>query len=481
MTRHVQVDPQQGGDGAPAASDGRKARVLVVDDQPDTCQLLEAMLIPGGYVVRSARTGQDALAILAAEECDAVITDLRLRGMDGIELCERIHASRPDVPVVVMTGFGSLDVAVAAMRAGAYDFISKPIEPGSLELAVRRAIQHTALRQEVARLRQVVAETSGFGELIGQSPEMNRLYSLLARVAAADANVLVTGETGTGKELVARTLHDRSPRAAGPFVAINCAALPASLLESELFGHEKGAFTDAKQRRQGLFLQAHGGTLFLDEVGSLPLDLQPKLLRALEARTVRPVGTSTEIPFDARIITATNDNLDKLIEAQRFREDLFFRINVIHVVLPPLRARGNDTLLLAQHCVTRVAARTGKRVVGLTTQAAEKLLGYSWPGNIRELQNCMERAVALTQYERITVEDLPEKVQSYKPARLVLDVDDSGDLLPMDEVERRYILRVLEAMNGNKAEAARVLGVDRKTLYRKLERYHQHARNAGAV
>jgi two-component system response regulator HydG len=252
---------------------------------------------------------------------------------------------------------------------------------------------------------------------------------------------------------------------------VNCAALPPTLLESELFGHEKGSFTDAKAKRTGLFAEANGGTVFLDEIGTLPLELQPKLLRALEDRAVRPIGSNIEIPFDARLITATNDDLEAAIEEGRFREDLFFRINVIQIKLPPLRARGNDVLLLAQHFIERVANRSGKRTIGLTSEAADKLLRYTWPGNVRELHNCVERAVALTRYERLTVEDLPEKVQNYRPTRMVVDFDRPDEMLPIDEVERRYILRVLEAMGGNKADAARVLGVNRRTLYRKLERY----------
>jgi two-component system response regulator HydG len=364
-----------------------------------------------------------------------------------------------------------MDAAVAAMRAGAYDFITKPAELDALDLALSRAVQHRALREEVKRLRRVVADGDGSRDALGESPEMRSLHALVARVAPVDASVVVTGETGTGKEVVARLLHSQSTRSNGPFVAINCAALPAQLLESELFGHERGAFTDAKARRTGLFVQAHGGTIFLDEIGALPLELQPKLLRALEERVVRPVGGNAEVAFDARLVAATNEDLETAIEAGRFREDLYFRLNVIHIPLPPLRVRGNDVLLLAQQFIDRYASRLGKRVGGLTSAAAEKLLAYAWPGNVRELQNCIERAVALTQYESLTVDDLPEKVRSYESARLVVDLDHPGEFVPMAEIERRYVLRVLAAVSGNKAEAARILGLDRKTLYRKLERY----------
>jgi two-component system, NtrC family, response regulator AtoC len=283
--------------------------------------------------------------------------------------------------------------------------------------------------------------------------------------------VLVTGETGTGKELVARALHDRGPRKAGPFVGLNCAAVPEPLLEAELFGHVRGAFTDASRARAGLFTRANGGTLFLDEIGELPLALQPKLLRALQERKVRPVGSDDEVPFDARVMTATNRDLESAVDENRFREDLFFRINVIHVGLPPLRARGGDVLLLAQHFVDRYAGQAGKAVSGISAAAAERLLAYAWPGNVRELENCIERAIALTEFEKIAVDDLPEKIRNYRRSHVLVASDDPTELVPLEEVERRYILRVMEAVGGNKTEAAQVLGVGRRTLYRKLEQY----------
>src|SRR5690606_2490159 len=303
------------------------------------------------------------------------------------------------------------------------------------------------------------------------SPAMRKVNDLIGRVAESDANVLITGESGTGKELVARALHMRSPRSGGPFVAVNCAAVPETLLESELFGHAKGAFTDARQARTGLFVQASGGTLFLDEVGEMPLGMQPKILRSLQERRVRPVGGNTEVPFDARLITATNRDLETEVAERRFREDLYYRINVVRIEVPPLRARGNDILLLAQHFIERAAQRSGKSVVGLVSAAAEKLLSYDWPGNVRELENCIERAVALTRFDQVTVEDLPEKVRNYQSSHIVVASDDPNELLPMQEVERRYIQRVLKSVGGNKTQAAKVLGFDRRTLYRKLDRY----------
>ncbi len=445
--------------------------MLVVDDDGETCQLVKVGLEKRGFEVGFRLSGAAALDALAGADFDVVITDLQMRGMSGLELCDRIIQSRADLPVVVITGFGSLETAIAAIRAGAYDFITKPFDMDALKLTLARAVQHHALRREVTRLRQTVAEARGQGEILGASPAMQKVFDLLDRIVETDASVLITGESGTGKELVARALHRRSKRRGGPFVAVNCAAMPEALLESELFGHERGAFTDAKAARPGLFVQASGGTLLLDEIGEMPLALQPKLLRALQERTVRPVGADTEAPFDARIVAATNKDLESAVEEKRFREDLFYRINVIHVPLPPLRARGSDVLLLAQHDVEHYAAVNEKKVTGLSAEAAEKLIGYAWPGNVRELQNCVERAVALTRYAEIGVEDLPEKIRSYRRSHVVVASDDPSELVPLEEVERRYILRVLEALGGNKTLTAQTLGLDRKTLYRKLERY----------
>jgi two-component system response regulator HydG len=294
---------------------------------------------------------------------------------------------------------------------------------------------------------------------------------LVNRAAESDATALITGESGTGKELIARALHQHSRRHDGPFIAVSCAAMPETLLESELFGHARGAFTDAKTPRTGLLLQASGGTLLLDEIGDMPLGLQPKLLRAIEDRRLRPLGENTERPFDVRLVCATNRDLEADIEEKRFRADLFYRINVIHVELPPLRARDGDVLPLAQHFVQHFSRVVAKQVAGVSTAAAEKLLAYSWPGNVRELRNCIERAVALTRFEEIAVEDLPEKVQNYRRSRVVVDLDDTAHLVSMEEVERRYILRVLEAVGGQRTKAAQILSLDRKTLYRKLERW----------
>jgi two-component system response regulator HydG len=446
-------------------------RVLIVDDDAAMCAVLSAQLSRRDFAVTAMTDPGAAFDALRAGDFDVVVTDLNMRGMNGIELCERIVANRADIPVVVITAFGSLETAIAAIRVGAYDFVPKPFEIEALVLALDRAAQHRALRDEVRRLRQVVLESRRLDEIIGESPAMKRVFEMIDRVADTGSSVLLTGESGTGKELAARALHRRSRRADGPFVAINCAAVPATLLESELFGYSRGAFTDARAAHTGLFVQASGGTLFLDEIGELPVDLQPKILRALQDRTVRPLGGAAEVAFDVRLVCATNRDLETAIEEKRFRDDLYYRVNVIAFELPPLRARGNDVLLLAQSFLERFATIAEKSVSGVSAAAAERLLSYAWPGNVRELENCIERGVALAQYAEIVVEDLPEKIRDYRGSHVVVAGNDPSELVSMEEVERRYIQRVLEAVSGNKTTAARVLGFDRTTLYRKMQRY----------
>ena len=445
-------------------------RVLLVDDDQPLCETLEAGLARRDLAVAWRTSATEALALLDQSDFDVIVTDLQMSQLDGIAFCERVLARRPDIPIIVLTAFGSFDAAVAAIRAGAYDFISKPVQLDVLAIALRRAAQHRALREEVKRLRSVV-DAPASSDLLGTSPAVRAVRDVIARVADSEASVLITGESGTGKEVVARALHSTSRRHDAPFVAINCAAMPEALLESELFGHARGAFTDAKEARAGLFARAARGTIFLDEIGDMPIGLQPKLLRVLQERTVRPLGTSSEVPIDVRVVAATNRDLESAIEDRRFREDLYFRLNVIHIELPPLRARGGDVLLLTQHLLRKAAEREKKNVLGVSPAAAERLVAYSWPGNVRELQNCIEHAVALARYEQIMPEDLPEKIRSYKSSHVLIVADNPSELVAMEEVERRYILRVVEAVAGNKAAAARILGIERKTLYRKLERY----------
>jgi two-component system response regulator HydG len=445
-------------------------RALIVDDDISLCETLALGLGKRGYDMTWVADAQDAFARALSEDFDVVVTDVQMPGDDGIGLCEKIVANRPNLPVIVMTAFGSIEAAVGAIRAGAYDFISKPVQLEVLAIAIDRAARTRALSEEVKRLR-MEGSRSGFGDSTGQSASMQKLYELIARVADSEASVLIVGESGTGKEVVAHALHDRSRRAKGPFVAVNCTAMPEALLESELFGHVKGAFTDARESRTGLFAQARGGTLFLDEIGDMPMTLQPKILRALQERKIRPIGSNTETAIDVRIVAATNRDLEEAIEEKRFREDLYFRLNVIQIPLPPLRSRGGDVLPLAQHFLEGFAKRSGRAVNRIAAPAAAKLAAYAWPGNVRELQNCMERAVTLARFEEIIVEDLPEKIRDYRSSHLVIAGDDPAELVPMEEVERRYIQRVLDAVGGNKTQAAKILGIERKTLYRKLDRF----------
>jgi two-component system response regulator HydG len=454
-------------------------RILIVEDDRSMGEMLEADLRLRDLETIWHPTAEEVLAQLQDDDVDVVLTDLKLVGLSGLDLCARIVANRPDIPVVVLTAFGSMETAMAAIRAGAYDFVNKPVDMDALALVLERALQHHALQAKVNTLSAALAQSQRFEAFIGESLPMQQLYQQLARIASSDAAVLITGESGTGKELVAQALHRQSRRATGPFVPVNCPALPPTLLESELFGHVRGAFTDARTERTGLFVQADGGTVLLDEIGDFPLDLQPKLLRVLETSTVRPVGSSKERHVDVRVFTATNRDLDAAVEAGRFREDLFYRINVITLAVPPLRDRGTDILLLAQHFLVRCAARSGKPMLGITEGAAAKLLEYAWPGNVRELRNAIERAVALTRYERLVVEDLPEKIRTYHTSHLLIGSENSTELISMEEVERRYIQHVLTAVGGNKTLAARILGFDRKTLYRKLAQYGLEAQEPG--
>jgi two-component system response regulator HydG len=445
-------------------------RILIIDDDRSMCEVLEVELRRREFDVTSVTSPHEALARFEREDFGLVITDVNMADISGVELCQQLVGRREDMPVIVVTAYANMETAIAAIRAGAYDFVTKPFDMDELALTIERALKHRELREEVKRLRKAVDGTQRFEEILGTSPAMLKMCDLITRVADTETTVLITGESGTGKELVAKALHAKSGRKDGPFVAINCAAMPEPLLESELFGHTKGAFTDARTARLGLFIKASKGTVFLDEIGEMPAGMQAKLLRALQERTVRPVGGDQEMPFDARIIAATNRDLETEVEEKRFREDLFYRINVVRVHVPPLRARGSDILLLAQHFLERYAAQSRRPVVGMTSAAADKLLNYSWPGNVRELQNCIERAVALAQFDQTGVDDLPEKIKDYKTARISIESNDPAELLPMEEVERRYILKVLEAVGGNKTLAAQVLGFDRRTLYRKLER-----------
>ena len=445
------------------------SRVLVVDDDRDEGALLQDLLNRRGHEATFIDRGEAALDALGEREYDVVVTDVRMAGLSGIELCQRIRVAHPDVPVIVITGQADVDTAIAALRAGAWDFVIKPLDARHVELAVSRAVEHRRTRSEVRRLRQALAAARPIAGIVGESAAIRTISELINRIADGDATVLITGESGTGKELVARAVHDLGARKDEPFIAINCGAVPANLLESELFGHVKGAFTDARRDRNGLFTQAGAGTIFLDEIGEMPLEMQVKLLRVLQERTVRPVGGDEEHPFAARVVCATNRDLETEVEEGRFRQDLYYRVNVVSLEVPPLRTRGGDILLLAHYFLRRIAERTGKEVTSISTDAARKLLDYDWPGNVRELENGIERAVALARMSEIGVDDLPAKIRDHQSTRLVIAGDDPSEMVTLAEMERRYIRRVLEACGSNKTQAAKVLGIDRRSLYRRLE------------
>ncbi len=450
-----------------------KGKILVIEDDKDMCDMLAVGLGRRGYAVTTCTTGRDGLSVVQSQLTDVVLADIHLPDQNGIKICNKIATDKPDIPVIVMTAFGSLDTAIAAIRAGAYDFITKPLDIDMLTLSLDRAVRYRNLQETVKRLRDAVKNPHSFDNLIGESPAMEELFSKLSRIADSEASLLITGESGSGKELTAKAVHLHSRRKNQPLITINCAAMPSQLLESELFGHKKGAFTDAKDHRKGLFLEADQGTLFLDEVGEIPLELQPKLLRALEERVVRPVGGTTERHFDVRIIAATNRDLESSVEDGLFREDLYYRLNVIQIEMPPLRSRGSDILLLARKFITHFSSKQEKAITGLADTTSEKLLEYNWPGNVRELRNAIEHAVALTNYEKIVPDDLPEKIRLFRNNYILLGAEDPMELISMEEMERRYIMHVLKRSGGNRTLTARILQVDRKTLYRKLQNYEE--------
>jgi two-component system response regulator HydG len=442
--------------------------ILIVDDDDDTAALLRDLLCRCGLDVTAVSSGPRCLEQLRSHPADVVVTDVQMPGMSGTELCATLRARHPDLLPIIVTGRSDPETAIAAIRAGAFDFITKPLQARAIEVAVSRALEHLALKREVKRLRAEVHRDETIDGIAGDSPAIRTMVETIQRVAGSDASVLITGESGTGKELVARALHHLSPRRDRPFVAVNCAAMPASLLESELFGHVRGAFTDARHDRKGLFVSAEGGTILLDEIGEMPIEMQVKLLRVLQERMIRPVGGDQEVPFEVRILTSTNRDLETEVHEKRFREDLFYRINVVQIAVPALRDRAGDILTLAQHFVNQIAVRSRKAVRGISVDAARLLKDHDWPGNVRELENCMARAVALCRLDAITPDDLPTKLQGHRSSRITLTADAPGELVTMAEMERHYIRRVLHAVAGNKSHAARVLGLDRRSLYRRL-------------
>jgi DNA-binding NtrC family response regulator len=441
--------------------------VLVVDDDADMRELVHDMLKDRGHQVTTTGSGQDALKLLEEEDYAVVLTDLRMKGVQGLELLTEIKRTHPDAGVVLMTAFGSVETAVEAMKHGASDYLTKPVKKDELVRVIERVVRETALRREVSRLRQEVHKEYSFHQILGKSKPMQAVFDLIKRVADSPTNILITGESGTGKELVAKAIHYNSDRKNAPFIPVNCAAIPEQLLESELFGHMRGAFTDAKFEKRGLFEEAQKGTLFLDEISELPLMLQAKLLRAIQEKEIRRVGANKPIPVDVRIIVATNVNLGEEVKAKRFREDLYYRLNVIELKLPPLRERREDIPLLVEAFFKKCGEARNKDVKGVSEAALAMLMDYAWPGNVRELENVVERAVTLSRGEKISPDDLPPAVQGSRGDRRVLD-EAAEKTLPLHEIEKEYIKKILEKTGGNKYQAAHALGIDRKTLYRKL-------------
>jgi DNA-binding NtrC family response regulator len=443
---------------------------------------LSESLMDEGYRVDVAAGGRAGIERVRAGGVDLVVTDVKMPDMDGLDMLAEIRAPAGgdgNPPhVVVITAFGSIETAKRALKLGAHDYITKPFEIDDLLVAVEKAVDERTLRREVARLRKEVARPYRFENIIGKSAPMQDVFALIRRLSGSSANVLITGESGTGKELVARALHFNSPRAKKPFVPVNCAAIPDTLLESELFGYKRGAFTDARTDRQGQFVEADGGTIFLDEIGDLPPQLQAKLLRVLQERELRPLGAARSEKVDVRVLSATNRDLAQRMREGAFREDLFYRLNVIEVMLPPLRDRAEDVLPLSDHFLTEAAARSGKRIIAFTQAALKILLAYPWPGNVRELENVVERAVALAEGDQIGPDDLPPQVRERRSADVLAGALARG--LTLAELEREYINRVLQAEGGNKTRAAQRLGLDRKTLYRKLEEYGRAPGEPGA-
>lgn len=446
-----------------------KPSILVVDDEQHHRLMLRAHLVAEGFQVQEAGDGQEAVA--AAERCpfDLILMDVRMPGMDGMEALRRILRSCPGIPIIMMTAYGSIESAVEALKEGAEDYLTKPLDMDELLIKIRKALDIKRLRQENLLQKEALGERFDFSSIIGSSPKMRELFETLAMVAPTDATVLLLGESGTGKEVVAKAIHQNSPRKDRPLVKVSCAALPETLLESELFGHERGAFTGAVSRKRGRFELAQGGTLFLDEIGEMPPSTQVKLLRVLQEREFEPLGSERTLQVDVRIIAATHRDLDEEVARGRFREDLFWRLNVVSVPIPPLRERKEDIPLLAEHFLKVYREKNRKTVLGFTPQVINLFLRYHWPGNVRELENVVERSVILTKEDRIGVETLPPPLQELLERRPEGPEIRVG--LSLKEVEREMIAQTLRETRGNRTRAAAILGISRKTLLNKIKEY----------
>lgn len=449
------------------------SRILIVEDDDAHRGMLRMMLRSWGFTVDEANDGDEAVALVQSKPFDIILTDVRMKRMDGISALKYMLEYNPALPIIIMTAFSSVDTAVDALRLGAYDYLVKPLDFDLLKKTLQEAIDRSRHSIENKELRRQLSEAPEHQSMIGKSEPVKNMLKFIATVAPTEATVLITGESGTGKELVARSLHASSSRASKPMVTVNCAALAESLLESELFGHEKGSFTGADKKRDGRFVQADGGTLFLDEIGEMPLSLQAKLLRALQQGEVQRIGSDTPITVDVRVIAATNRDLRKEASQKRFREDLYFRLNVISIEVPPLRMRGDDIPLLAANFLQRFAGRNHKKIKGFAPQALDCLRRYVWPGNIRELENAVERAVILCSGDLIREEDLPACIAQAPEPEPVQETASVYPLagLSLDMVEKQVIENTLQLTGDNKSEAARRLGITRATLHNKLKKY----------
>lgn len=447
-------------------------RLLIVDDDRTHCRMLEAVLGAEGYATAGAADGRQAVARVQAERYDLVLMDIRMTGMDGMAALHAIKQLEPDLPIVMMTAFSSVSTAVEAMKAGAYDYLTKPLDTDELKMLVSKALRHHALEKENLFLKEQLGSRFDFANIIGRSRAVQQLLETVALVAPTDATVLIQGESGTGKELIANAIHQNSPRREHPLIKVNCAALPETLLESELFGHERGAFTGATTARKGRFQLAHRGTLFLDEIGEMPLTLQPKLLRVLQERTFEPVGGTKSIQVDTRIVTASNTDLPSAVQEGRFRQDLFYRINVVGITAPPLRKRPEDIALLADHFLKQYAKQNHRAVKGFSPKAIELLMRHPWPGNVRELENLVERSVIMARGPSITVKEFPEGFrEAAGPSSRTPAVAAAAGDRSLKTLEKEMILRTLADTGGNRTRSARILGISRRTLQLKLKEY----------
>jgi DNA-binding NtrC family response regulator len=441
-------------------------RVLVIDDDEEMCRLIAEVLLKESFSVVTLSDSLQAAKVLRREEFDVIVTDLEMKGLKGTDLLKEAAMASPMTPVIIITAFGTIASAIQAMKLGAFDYITKPFDKEELVLVVKKAIENRTLKKEVLRLRKEVTTRYDFQQLIGKSPSMQKIYDLIERISDISSNVLITGESGTGKEMVAKAIHYTGKRKERPFIALNCAAIPETLLESELFGYKRGAFTDAKSDKKGLIFEADKGTLFLDEITEMPQTLQAKLLRVIEEKEVRPLGDTNAYPVDVRIISTSNRNMEALIQHDQFRKDLYYRLKVIDIELPPVRERREDIPLLIQHFISRFNRELKKEITSVSDETLRILFSYSWPGNVRELENVIQRAIALSRHEVILPEDLPVSVL-YETDKDMLKKA-VQEKYTIDQMEKEYIRRILVEVGGNRTKACEILGLDRKTLYRKL-------------